>query len=138
MLSLRCSRSPVMRSVPCLLPALALILLTGRAPAADPRPELFLQTGHTAGLTGVALTGDSKLVLTGSDDGTAILWQTEGGKKIQTFQGHTYEVTSVALGDDGKHAVTGSRDGKAILWEAASGKKLQTFQGSGGGITSVA
>src|SRR5262245_6053409 len=108
-----------MRSVSLLLSALALVLLTGLTPAADPRPELFLQTGHTSGVTSVALSADGKRVLTGSDDGTAILWQAEGGMKIQTFQGHTSEVTSVARGDDGQHAVTGSRDGQAILWEVA-------------------
>jgi WD40 repeat protein len=68
-------------------------------------------------------------VATGSRDKTAILWDANSGKKIQTFEGHTDQVSSVALSADGKQLVTGSYDKTAILWETASGKKLQTFQG---------
>src|SRR5262249_28017499 len=74
-------------------------------------------------------SADGKQVLTGSGDGTAILWEVAGGKKLQTFRGHVKAVSSVALSRDGKRAVTGSAEGAAILWETASGKKLQTFGG---------
>jgi hypothetical protein len=77
----------------------------------------------------VALSSDGKLVLTGSFDQTAILWEAASGKKIHTFQGHTDQIIGVALSGDGKLALTGSKDKTAILWDAASGKKLHTFLG---------
>jgi WD40 repeat protein len=80
-------------------------------------------------VTSVALSGDGKLVVTGSLDGTAILWEAASGKKLQTLDGHVREVTSVALSKGGKYVLTGSHFENAILWEAASGKKCQTFQG---------
>ena len=45
-------------------------------PARAPRIDSIVHTfeGHTDAVTGVALSGDGKLVLTGSDDKTAILW----------------------------------------------------------------
>jgi len=39
--------------------------------------------GHTGQVFGVALSGDGKLVLTGSQDNTAILWEPASGKKLQ-------------------------------------------------------
>ncbi len=86
--------------------------------------------GHTDKVLSVALSADSKRVLTGSEDTTAILWDADSGKKIQTYLGHTAEVRSVALSADGKLVLTGSKDGNAILWDAASGKILKTFPGN--------
>src|SRR5262245_25459101 len=103
---------------PNILSILVLVCLKGFAPAGD-----------TDTVRGVALSGDGKLVLTGSYDKTAVLWEAASGKKLQTFQGHTDVLSSVALSGDGKLVLTGSgsKDRTAILWEAASGKKVQTF-----------
>jgi WD40 repeat protein/serine/threonine protein kinase len=101
-------------------------------------PEWFLHTGHSASITSVALSGDGKHVVTGSDDKTAILWEAASGRKLRTFRGHAESVLSVALSADGQHVVTGSRDMTAILWDLASGKKIQTFQGHNGAVSSVA
>ena len=63
----------------------------GKTPSrVPPLAESMVQKfqGHTGGLSSVALSGDGKRVLTGSDDNTAILWDAASGKKIQTFQGH--------------------------------------------------
>ena len=43
----------------------------------------------TARLSSVALSADGKLVVTGSYDSTAILWDAATGKKLQTFSRHT-------------------------------------------------
>ena len=105
----------------------------------DPqRIKLVVQTGHTAGVNRVALSGDGKHVVTGSNDNTAILWEAASGKQLQTFAGHTSLVGSVALSGDGKYVVTGSNDNTAILWDVASGKRLQTFAGHTNYVLSVA
>src|SRR5262250_452421 len=78
----------VMRFGSPILSILVLVCMKGFAPAQDPpRLEPLIQTGHTQRITSVALSADGKLVLTGSWDKTAILWQTASGKKLQTFQG---------------------------------------------------
>jgi WD40 repeat protein len=86
----------------------------------------------------MALEGDGKHLVTGSEDKTAILWETSTGKMLATFQGHSGWVLSVALSGDGKYVVTGAFYKTAILWEVASGKKLQIFQGHIDPVTSVA
>lgn len=101
----------------------------GRLPAAEPKLELVLQTGHTDRVTLVALSGDGTRVLTGSIDKTVTLWDAKTGEKLHTFAGHTDWVTSVALSGDGARVLTGSRGHMAILWDGKTGAKLRTFPG---------
>jgi WD40 repeat protein len=81
--------------------------------------------GARGGITGVALARDGKHVVTGSDDGTTILWQTAGAKILQTFRQTKLKVLSVALSRDGKDIVTGLAGGTAVRWAAADGKKTR-------------
>ena len=57
----------------------------------------------------------------GGDDGTARLWDAEGGRPLATLRGHGGEVYSVALDGDGRLVASGGDDGTARLWEAGSG-----------------
>jgi WD40 repeat protein len=84
------------------------------------------------------MSNDGKLVLTGSDDGTAILWDAASGQLLRTFSGHSNSVRSVAMSADGKRILTGSEDTTAILWDAISGQQLRVFEGHDGWIASVA
>src|SRR6266404_4108610 len=116
-----------MRSVPNWLSILALVGLKALALAQNPAPlELVIQLGHTGSVTSVALSGDGKHLLTGSEDRTAILWDSATGKQLQTFSGHPSWVTSVAISADGKFVVVASAN-ETLLWQAADGKKLQTI-----------
>ncbi len=99
---------------------------------------------HTAAVHTVSLSGDGKLVLTGSKDGVSILWDAAGGKKLHTLNGpkpvrgvqrimgelvevHP-ETGPVVLSGDGKLVVTASFDDAAILWNAGDGKQLHTLR----------
>ena len=77
----------------------------------------------------VALSGDNRFVVTGSQDKTAILWDASSGKKLQNFGHPDGGILSVAVSGDGKFVLTGSQDKTAILWEVkaapqATGKKF--------------
>ena len=83
--------------------------------AGGKNPQTF--GGHRRSLSGVALSGDGRLLATGSYDETAVLWDTASGKKLKTFPEHADGVTSVALSGDGKRLVTAvydNRTGKTI------------------------
>jgi WD40 repeat protein len=86
--------------------------------------KLQTSRGHTGQVRSVALSGDGRRVLTGSDDRTAILWDAAGGQNLRTLRGHTDWVESVALSADAKRAFTGSGDGTTRLWDADSGAEL--------------
>jgi WD40 repeat protein len=77
------------------------------------------------------------LVITGSQDATAIIWDTRSGKPLRTLKGHTAPVTSVAFSPDSTRALTGSRDNTAKLWDAKTGKEILSLPGHTQEVTSV-
>jgi len=101
-------------------------------------PALRTLSGHTGGVTGVAVSADGRQVISGSDDKTLKVWDLESGNVIQTLSGHTREVTGVAVSADGRQAVSGSKDHTLKVWDLESGRELQTLSGHTGWITGVA
>lgn len=77
--------------------------------SSDPvKPTLVIQKGHTSRVQSVALSRDGKWLVTGSEDETAILWETATGREVRTFHGHKDSINSVALSGDGRWLATGS------------------------------
>jgi WD40 repeat protein len=70
------------------------------------------------------LSADGHTVVTGSEDGTVILWEALTGKQRLTFLGHCSGVHGVALSTDRRHLWTGSLDGTTRLWDALTGQEL--------------
>jgi WD40 repeat protein len=112
-----------------------LLLLTG-ATALAQKPRLVVPIGHTGFVNAVAFSPDGKLVLTGSEDNTAILWDL-AGRELQTFSGHTARISSVAFSPDGKYVLTGSGDHTAIRRDL-DGNNALVLAGHTGAVSSVA
>jgi WD40 repeat protein len=72
---------------------------------------------HPGEVLAVAFSPDGKVVLTGSDDGTARLWDLGTNKPLLPPIAHRGPVLSVAYGPDGKGVLTGSADGTVGLWQ---------------------
>src|SRR5262249_7947451 len=73
------------------------------------RPELQVQVGHSSGINAVAFSPDGRFVLTGANDGFAILWSTETGAAVHRFAGHEWMVKTVAVSPkSGRFVATGS------------------------------
>jgi WD40 repeat protein len=90
------------------------------------------------GINAICFSPDNALILTGSHDRTARLWDAKTGKEIRVFRGHLAEVTSVAFSPDGKTVLSGSSDSSANLWDVASGQKLRHLEGHTEKVASVA
>lgn len=86
-------------------------------PAAD---ALLKFSGHTDTVSGVAVTTDGLLVVTGSYDRTIRVWDANSGKQIRLYQGHLEKVTSLAMRPDGRQVASGSEDGRIFLWDISS------------------
>ncbi|PTY06021.1 hypothetical protein DB346_01255 [Verrucomicrobia bacterium LW23] len=78
---------------------------------------------HAGNVIKVVYSPDGKTVLTGSRDGTAILWNARTSDKIRTFGKHEKELTDICFSRDGKLIATASRDGTARIWVTATGKQ---------------
>jgi WD40 repeat protein len=87
-------------------------------------------------ITSINFSPDGSLVLTGSQDKTARLWDINGNN-LQIFKGHLNYISSVVFSPDGKKVLTGSFDRTAKLWDL-KGNCLKTFSGHKFGILSVA
>ena len=70
--------------------------------------ELRTFTGHSDGVTSVAIAPDGRTALSGSPDKTLKLWDLASGKELRTFTGHSDVVSSVAIAPDGRTALSGS------------------------------
>lgn len=119
-------------------------MLAGRLP--DPRPgrnaylfntngdTLKILQGHRHGITSVVLSPNNQFALTGSNDGTAILWDLQVKEKIipplKVLDKHhpKRQVMSVAFSPDGQFLLTASADNSLILWNL-QGDSLQHFKG---------
>jgi len=108
------------------------------APAFSQKPELYVQTGHSAAVLSVALSPDDKILASGSSDATVKLWDVVSGKELRTLTGHSSGVVSVTFSADGKALASGSQDRTIKLWDVASGQELKTLKGDSGFPSSVA
>ena len=85
--------------------------------------------GHS-GTVNVARFGPSaRLVLTGSYDGSARLWDAGTGALLRVLDRHRGIVTSATFSLDGTRVVTASFDGTAAIWDTASGAAQLSLDG---------
>ena len=68
------------------------------------------------------LSRDAKILVTGSWDATASMWEAASRKKAQDFECDA-RVTCVALSEDNKYVATAGVDRKASLWECGQRKE---------------
>jgi WD40 repeat protein len=101
--------------------------------------------GHSSDINGVALTPDAKWVVTGSDDGTARVWDANTGAELAVLEDERRSdfVYGVAVTPDATRIVTGSKDRTARVWGPRSGpgsgwQKLADLKGHTGSIHGVA
>ena len=99
--------------------------------------ELRTLTGHTDGLSSVALTPDGQRAVSASWDKSLKVWDVDSEHELRALTGHTGGIQSVALTTDGRFAVSASLDKTLKVWDAASGRELRTLTGHTGGITTV-
>jgi WD40 repeat protein len=78
---------------------------------------LAIYKGHTAKVNCVAFAPDLTRVLTGSEDGTARLWDAASGQELAIFGNHDGAVTNVAFSPDGHMIITCDQHRHLFLWQ---------------------
>jgi len=69
------------------------------------------------------------VIVCGSIDGSAWLFNAETGDVLQTFYGHKQEVSCGGFTPNGKRVITGSHDKSLKVWFPGSGKVEFTIEG---------
>ena len=93
---------------------------------------------HSSAITTAAFSPDESLLLTGSADDDARLWQIAEGRvasgHVLREEGsehtHTADLTRVLFSPDGRRALTASKDQTAILWDLKSDKRIAVLRHS--------
>jgi WD40 repeat protein len=86
--------------------------------------------GHSERVRSVSFSGDGKLIVSGSDDNTAIIWRRQDGKLLKRLEGHEGHVNRVKFSRDSKLIATVSDgDNENVKLWAIDGTLLTTFNG---------
>jgi len=78
----------------------------------------------------VTYSPDSRFVLAGSNDDTAILWDLASGREVRRLEGRASWVCAVAFAPDGHSILTGSWNNTATIWDLVAGREARRVQGS--------
>ncbi len=94
------------------------------------RKEVGTWAGHQGMISSIAISANGRRVVTGSYDGTVILWDSETGSALRSFpmpdgDGHA----RVAILADGNVLAAGNVVGHLVLWNADSGRVLRQSKG---------
>ena len=83
-----------------------------------------LLAGHKNVVHALRFSPDSKRLISGSGDRTAMIWDIATGKALFRLAGHTDQVKTVNFSSDGTRAITGADDETLRLWNVADGKLI--------------
>jgi WD40 repeat protein/serine/threonine protein kinase len=82
-------------------------------------------------VTTAVTSRDGKLLLTGSWDGTARLWDFATGEQLGPTWKHDKGIASIALSPDAGTALTGCWDNYAYLWDTGTGEIIDRLKHRG-------
>jgi WD40 repeat protein len=85
--------------------------------------------GHEDEPRCAAFSPDGSLLVTGSADKTARIWDPTSGNENHVLRGHKDTILVVAFSPDGKSIATGGKDGLVKLWDANTGKEKASLKG---------
>ncbi|KAG9097865.1 hypothetical protein FRC06_007095 [Ceratobasidium sp. 370] len=90
--------------------------------------------------TSIAISPDSRRIVSGALDRTIRIWDTETGDLVlESLKSHSSYVNSVAFSPNGRRIISGSEDKTLCVWDARTGDiVLGPLQGHSEGVSSVA
>jgi WD40 repeat protein/tRNA A-37 threonylcarbamoyl transferase component Bud32 len=98
--------------------------------------KTFSFKGHAYGVECVAFNHDGKRIVSGSQDGTARIWEATIGQEPLTLKGQ-FSTQDCAFSPDGMRIV-GTASHEVKTWNAATGQEMLTLRGHTGQVHSVA
>ncbi|KIK09145.1 hypothetical protein K443DRAFT_671641 [Laccaria amethystina LaAM-08-1] len=109
------------------------------APSRGPQPlarSVHVVLNNHKGAVNVAryAKGSAKYILTGGQDRTVRLWNSNLGTEVKTFAAHGYEVLSITVSNDNAKFASSGGDRSVFVWDVASGTTTRRLAGHMGKI----
>jgi WD40 repeat protein/tetratricopeptide (TPR) repeat protein len=99
--------------------------------------ERIVLKGHDGPVNAVAVLPAGDRLVTGSEDGTARIWDIETGAELKRLSAvDDKPITSLAVMAP-SHIVAGHQDGKVVVWDADKTEEPIVFETHGGPITAL-
>ena len=87
----------------------------------------IILSGHCRPIKDLKFSSNSEQLFSASCDRNVILWATETGQKLMTYQ-HTAAVNTIGVTSDSKLLVTGDNTGTSYIWEIQGGNLLKKME----------
>ncbi len=84
---------------------------------------------HTDLIRTIDFSGDSRKLITASDERTARLWEVPSGWILAALRGHTDAVLATTLSNDATLAITAGADHQARIWDASTERCISVLSG---------
>ncbi|CAN7994172.1 unnamed protein product [Ixodes hexagonus] len=94
-------------------------------------------SGHKLGISDVAWSTDSRLLVSASDDKTLKIWEVSSGKCLKTLKGHSNYVFCCNFNPQSNLIVSGSFDESVRIWDVKTGKCLKTLPAHSDPVSAV-
>jgi WD40 repeat protein/uncharacterized caspase-like protein len=95
--------------------------------------------GHANSVNALAFSPDGRLLLSGSSDKTAVIWDIAANSQLHVLKGrHARYVSAVAFSSGGSIAVTAAADGLIQFWRVSDGHPIGAAFGHATGVTALA
>jgi len=85
--------------------------------------------GHKGSVNSVAISSDSRYIVSGGVDKTVRIWDTNNGRLLKILKGHKKGVWSIAFTPRGDILASGSLDKTIKLWSVRTWKVFRTLKG---------
>ena len=76
---------------------------------------------HTMPVNSLGLSNNKRMMVTGGNDKSVVIWDIATGKPLKTLLGHTWKVNSVAFTKNDQYLVSTGNDGEIRVWDVNTG-----------------
>ena len=103
--------------------------LTSKSGSVIPPAKFRSLDGHEGPVRAVAFSQDGTQIISGSQDNTIRLWNSEGGQLLKSFRGHDGAVRAVAFAQSDQVILSGSHDNSIRKWNINEYEEIRVLQG---------
>lgn len=103
-----------------------------------PGPLIATLDGHKEAVNSLAVSPDSRRLLSASQDRTIKLWDLETLSELLTLRGHSGIIWDVAFTPGGRGAVSASADKTLCVWDLTTAQRVHLLRGHAGAVKAVA